>query len=206
MRNGYCFLFIIFLLAGLPSTVEANEKGWEERSFVGNTRYSFYQQDGVEIIKGETAGAASVLYRQHNVDLTKRSVFRWRWKIQKTFGNDINEQSQQGDDYPARLYVVVKTGLLPWQTLAVNYVWSSSGEVGDTWPSAYTEKSQMIAIQAGEANVGQWHSEQRNVVADFKRLFGADVSRLEGYAVMIDGDDTGSEGVAWFADIRFDQE
>lgn len=203
MNNCHCFLFIIFLLHSLPSTAQANGAEWEERSFVGHSRYSFYQQDGAEVIKGETSGAASLLYRREPVDLTQQPVVRWRWKIKNTFGGDVDEHSQQGDDYPARLYVVVKTGLFPWQTLAVNYVWSSSGKEGDTWPSAYTDKSQMIAVQAGETNVGKWRNERRNVVEDFKRLFGVDVSRLEGYAVMIDGDNTGSDGVAWFSDIRF---
>ncbi|MEH6473026.1 MAG: DUF3047 domain-containing protein [Halopseudomonas sp.] len=200
------FLIAVYLLGGLLSLANADEKDWDERSFVGNTRYTFELDNGKEIIKGETSGAASVLYRQERVDLSKRPVVRWRWKIKSTYGADINEQSREGDDYPARVYVVVKTGLFPWQTLAVNYVWSSNGKVGDTWPSAYTKKSHMVAVQAGNRNAGLWFHERRNVVEDFKRLFDVDVSTLEGYAVMVDGDNTGSSGTAWFSDIRFDEQ
>ncbi len=193
-------------IAAQPSLASAGQAAWDERSFVGHTRYTFIQENGTETIKGETAGTASVLYRRDKVNLTETPVLRWRWKINNTYGSEINEQSRDGDDYPARLYVVVKTGLFPWQTLAVNYVWSSSGQVGDTWPSAYTEKSQMVAVQAGERNVGRWLSEERNVVADFKRLFDVDVSTLDGYAIMVDGDNTGRSATAWFSQIRFGKE
>lgn len=193
-------------IAAQPSLASAGQTAWDERSFVGHTRYTFIQENGIETIKGETAGTASVLYRREKVNLTETPVLRWRWKINNTYGSEINEQSRDGDDYPARLYVVVKTGLFPWQTLAVNYVWSSSGQVGDTWPSAYTEKSQMVAVQAGERNVGRWLSEERNVVADFKRLFDVDVSTLDGYAIMVDGDNTGRSATAWFSQIRFGKE
>ncbi|MEH6652456.1 MAG: DUF3047 domain-containing protein [Motiliproteus sp.] len=206
MYKKYYWLIVISCLMVSTSQANVNEQEWDERSFVGHTQYSFYRQDGKEIIKGESSGTSSILYRRSLIDLTQRPVLRWRWKIKNTYGVDINEQSREGDDYPARLYVVVKTGLFPWQTLAVNYVWSSSGQVGDTWQSAYTEKSQMVALRAGDHHVGRWLSEERNVVADFKRLFDIDVSTLEGYAVMVDGDNTGSSGAAWFSDIRFEEE
>lgn len=199
-------LLVIYSLLGLPSGAIAEEADWDERSFVGHTRYSFSQHDGKETIKAESAGTASALYRRASIDLTARPVLRWRWKVKNTYGTDIDEQSREGDDYPARVYVVVKTGLLPWQVLSVNYVWSSSGQIGDTWVSAYTNKSRMLAVQAGDQHVERWLSEERNVVADFKQLFDRDVSTLEGYAIMVDSDNSGRSATAWFADIRFDKD
>lgn len=87
--------------------------------------------------------------------------------------------------------------------MALNYVWSSSGVKGDDWPSPYTEQSHMVAVEAGDERVGSWVRLQRDLVKDFEQYFGEEVLELDGYAVMVDGDNTGSEGVAWFSEIRF---
>ncbi|WP_165840045.1 DUF3047 domain-containing protein [Motiliproteus coralliicola] len=176
---------------------------WEEESFVGNTCYTITEQDGVEVIKGEADGTASLLYRRQQIDLQKTPVVSWRWKINDIYHHGISEKSREGDDYPARIYVVVRKGWLPWQTLAINYVWSSSGVKGDNWPSPYTEQSRMVAVDAGNARAGSWVELRRDLVKDFKQYFGEDVTELDGYAVMVDGDNTGSSGTAWFSAIRF---
>ena len=203
MNKHWYFLAIVYCYFALPSIANAEEGEWEEHSFVGHTRYTIEQNGDRQTIKAEASGTASVLFRSHKVDLGKTPIVHWRWKINSTYGTQLDEQSRDGDDYPARIYFVVKVGPFPWQTLAVNYVWSSSGQVGDSWPNAYTKKAQMMAIQAGSSNAGRWVTEKRNVVEDFKRLFDVDVGTLDGYAVMVDGDNTGSTGTAWFSDIRF---
>ncbi|WP_421865874.1 DUF3047 domain-containing protein [Motiliproteus sp.] len=200
--RGFIPVFLqIILVVQVSAAPEAPR--WEEESFVGNTRYTITEQDGVEVIKGEAKGTASLLYRRQQIDLQKTPVVSWRWKINDIYRHGISEKSREGDDYPARIYVVVRNGWLPWQTLAINYVWSSSGVKGDHWPSPYTEQSHMVAVDAGDARVGSWVALKRDLVEDFKQYFGEDVAELDGYAVMVDGDNTGSQGTAWFSAIRF---
>ena len=175
---------------------------WKERSFNGNSRYEISGYGDNQTIIATTDGQASVLYRQQSVDLEATPVITWRWKVAGVY-RDIDETTQSGDDYPARLYVVIQTGLLPWETLAINYVWSSTGTVGDIWNNAFTDKARMVALQAGDEAVGQWRQEKRNVVEDFQNLFGIEVSKLNGYAVMIDGDNSNQQGRSWFSGIRF---
>jgi len=176
---------------------------WEEKSFVGHTRYRVTVEDGVETIEGEARASASLYYRRQPIDLTRTPVLHWRWKVSTVYGGDFDERTKAGDDYPARLYVAVKTGFFPWQTRAINYVWSSKQPLGATWPNAYTDKTQMVAVAAGADDLGRWRAQQRDVVADFKRYFDLDVTELAGYAVMVDGDNTGNGATAWFTDIHF---
>jgi len=175
---------------------------WQERSFKGNSVYTITEQNNVELIRAETDGQASVLYRQAKVDLSETPVITWRWKVSRIYSG-IDEKQRSGDDYPARLYVVIQTGLLPWETLAINYVWSSTGTLNDTWDNAFTDKAKMLALQAGDKLTGQWVQQRRNVVDDFKALFERDIDQLDGYAIMIDGDNSGQTGLSWFSDIRF---
>ena len=195
-------LLLASLLISTAAAQAMDLRDWKERSFDGNTDYS---HDG-SAIRADTQGAASVLYREEKIDLTKTPVLHWRWKISNTYGTEHNEQSKAGDDYPARLYVVVKTGFLPWQTLALNYVWSSNQAVGTSWKNAFTDKAMMVVVDSGEEGTNLWQSHSRNVVQDFKTYFGEEVEQLDGYAIMVDGDNTGKSATAWFEGIRFSAE
>lgn len=179
--------------------------GWDERSFKGNTDYQLEEDNGVRVLRGETRGQASILYREQKVDLESTPIVEWSWKVNGTYPG-IDERSRNGDDFPARLYVVAKTGFLPWDTVALNYVWSSQSPLGEAWPNPFTDKAHMVVVQTGEEHVGDWVGQRRNVAEDFRQYFDIDVSKLSGYAVMVDGDNAQRDGTAWFGEIRFSAE
>lgn len=178
---------------------------WKERSFSGNSEYEIADIDGTRALKGSTDGAASILYKKKTINLTQTPTISWTWKIDGVY-EDIDEQTRQGDDFPARLYVVAQIGVLPWDTLAINYVWSSNQGIGESWPNPFTQKAKMVVVQTGNTKAGQWVTQSRNIAADFKKLFGKDVETIDGYAVMVDGDNADKKGTAWFADINFEME
>lgn len=178
--------------------------GWSERSFEGNSVYELVDDNGVKVLKGYTDKQASIFYREQSVDLARTPVINWSWKVDRIF-KDINEKERSGDDFPARLYVVAKTGLLPWDTLAINYVWSSQLPIDDSWPNPFTDKAQMVVIQTGDTDVGKWTTHSRNVAEDFKSLFNKDIDEINGFAVMVDGDNARKEATAWFGEISFSE-
>jgi len=175
---------------------------WQEQTFAGNTRYELHNESGTTVLKATANNTASVLYRKETIDLTDTPWLEWSWKIESIY-EDIDESTKAGDDFPARLYVTAKTGVLPWQTIAINYVWSSDLPMDSVWPNPYTEKSIMVSVQGGNALVGQWVNQRRNVARDFKQLFNIDVKKLVGYAVMVDGDNSSQSGTAYFGNIEF---
>jgi len=176
--------------------------GWQERSFEGNSQYELVEEDGIRVLKGYSEKQASIFYREEKIDLRKTPVINWFWKVDRTFAN-IDEKAKSGDDFPARLYVVAKVGLLPWDTVAINYVWSSEIPVDEVWPNPFTGKAKMVSIQSGNTYVNQWTQHSRNVAEDFKTLFNRDIEKINGYAVMVDGDNSGQEATAWFGEISF---
>ena len=178
--------------------------GWTERSFEGNTDYQLVTdaETNATVLQGHAKKQASILYREQSIDLLKTPVINWSWKVDRTF-TDINEKAKNGDDFPARLYVVAQIGFLPWDTLAINYVWSSQLPVGDSWSNPFTDKARMVAVESGDANVGVWQTHSRNIAEDFKTLFNTDIEEIDGFAVMVDGDNSQQEAVAWFGEISF---
>jgi len=205
--NSFSVLCMVsgFLISGpfhasASSSQALVEAGWQEKSFSGNTLYALELVGNTKIIKGETVGAASALVMNKNIDVSRKPFLNWRWKVSATYDNP-REKLKSGDDFPARIYVVYQKGFFRWSTVAINYVWSSQHAVGESWDNAHTSKSRVVVVHSGEPVGDTWVSEKRNIRDDFKEHFGIDVKDLTGYAIMVDGDNTGSSGTGWFSNI-----
>lgn len=179
--------------------------GWEKESFSGETEYTLVEKEGRRVLQAESRGTASGLYREIRVDLNRTPYLNWSWRVANVL-EGVNERTKTGDDYPARVYVVVSGKVFFWRTRAVNYVWSGNQPVGSTWPNAYTSNARMMTVESGQEKVGQWVAEKRNVQADFKRLFGDEVDHIDAVAIMTDTDNSGQSATAWYGDIYFSAE
>jgi len=212
MKLAYGFLAALLLASAQASAAPrvnisdfANEQlqGWERKSFEGTTQYQVAQEGNLSILKATSRDAASGVAKRMRVDLQQTPFLNWTWRI----GNQlqgVNEQSKSGDDYPARLYVVVDGGLIPWNSKAVNYVWASTSARGQSWGNAFLpNNAKMIAVRGAQDKPGGWVREKRNVRADFKRLFGKDIRYIDAVAIMTDTDNSGQQASAAYADVFF---
>lgn len=179
--------------------------GWEEKVFNGRTRYERVRRDGRQVVRATSRGSASGMVRRLRIDLEKTPILDWTWRVEATLGG-IDERTREGDDYAARVYVIRSHPLFLWKTRAVNYVWASARDEGETWPNAYTDSARHVALRTGDALAGQWVRERRDVRADFRALFGEEVRHVDAVAIMTDTDDTGAAATAWYADIAFTSE
>jgi len=186
-----------------------------------HTEYQLIEEDGVVVLQADSDAAASGLTREVAIDPAEYPIVEWRWKIANVLeGGDVTRKS--GDDYPARLYITFaydprKVGLLERAkyraarlfygqyppSAAINYLWASKAAVGTQVANAYTERVRMIATQSGPQKAGQWVSESRNILEDYRAIFGQDPPMISGVAVMTDTDNTGEAARAWFGDIVF---
>lgn len=204
-------LLTLLLVTGTPGLGEtlvigdfaAGLEGWGERSFSGETRYRVVEKDGRAALEAHADGTASALYRRQRVDLHKTPYLHWRWRVDETL-ESIDERTEAGDDYAARIYVVRRGGLAFWRTRALNYVWSSNQPVGSRWPNAYGgDNVQMWAVNSGDDQAGEWVHHVRDVRADFREAFDLEVDTVDGVALMTDADDTGATATAWYGEIWF---
>ncbi|MGL4996787.1 MAG: DUF3047 domain-containing protein, partial [Deefgea sp.] len=158
-----------------------------------------------QVLVANVAGGASGKFKKVKIDLNRTPYLNWRWKVDQAWIG-LNEKTKAGDDYPARLYVVVERGLLGISSKTVNYVWASQQPVGSLWPNAFTSQAALIAVESGNQNTQQWRSYKRNVKADFKNAFGEDFAQIDVVALMSDGDNSQQSGRASFGDIWFTAE
>ena len=175
--------------------------GWSEKSFSGETNYEIADEDGSKHLRAQANSAASALFKKIKVDLNETPYLNWSWRIDQSL-MPINEQTKQGDDYAARIYVIVKRGLTPWKTNALNYVWSSNLQPPMSWPNAFTEKAMMIPLR-GQSDGENWKFEKVNIKQDFEKYFGLDVDRIDAVAIMTDTDNSQSQAIASYGDIYF---
>jgi hypothetical protein len=179
-----------------------NLDGWEVQAFDGVTDYRLVTNSGKTVLRASSDNSASGHVKKVQIDLGKTPVLNWSWRVDNLI-TGVNEQSKQGDDYPARIYVVFSGGLFFWRTRAINYVWSNNQPVGTVWNNAYTSNAKMIAQRSGQEMLSQWVSEKRNVLTDYRRLFGKDPGNVDAVAIMTDTDNSGQQVTAWYGDIWF---
>lgn len=175
---------------------------WPTRSFADETEYRLVERGGRDVLEARSKGKASAKYLEREIDLRETPYLKWCWQV-SGIHEGLDETRKSGDDYPARVYVVRKTGLLPWQVESVNYVWSSSQPTGADWPNAFTSRAHLLALQSGEANVGEWVAEVRDVREDYQRFFDSSPGNIDGLALMSDGDNANVDATAWFTHLAF---
>jgi len=200
-----CVLLLTLPTAALPAELAVSNfatmglGGWESKSFKGITDYRIVQEQGRTVVKAVSHAAASGLVKKITFDSRQYRYLRWSWKIASTI-KDGDETSRRGDDYAARVYVIFP-GRFFWQTKAINYIWANKLARGKSLPNAYTANAQMLAVESGNDKAGQWLSEERDLLADYRALFGEEPQRAAAVAIMTDTDNTGGTAEAWYGEI-----
>ena len=197
--------------------------GWEPLEFPNIDQHSNYQllvEDGVQVVKADTAGSASGLIARVNVQPQDSLTLRWRWKVSNVFAKG-DARSKSGDDYPARIYVAFEfqpdnagfyerakrkaVEVMFGETLpgnAINYIWANRLPVGEWVNNPYTDKTRMLAVSSGAEKAGDWVSIERDIMADYRKAFGEEPPAIIGIAIMSDSDNTGENASAWYGDIQ----
>ncbi|MDX1320382.1 MAG: DUF3047 domain-containing protein, partial [Oceanospirillum sp.] len=150
-------------------------------------------------------GTASGLFYETEIDLNKTPYLSWRWKV-TGLPELQDERIKKGDDFAARVYIVVNDGWTFLSTKAISYVWSSQSPAGEEWPNPFAGSSAMMVSVRQQAAGDVWYTEKRNLKADLKRLFGKEIETVKAVAIMTDTDNSGSTAEAFYGDLVFSAE
>ena len=186
---------------------KASLEGWERKTFKGETDYTLVYDSARRstVLQAVSGAAASGRFRKIVIDLTKTPFLNWSWKVSDPLvGND--EDAKGGDDFSARLYVVVERGIMGVSSLSVNYVWASQHPAGSSWPSPFTKRVRLMAMNSGSTGLNAWVSHKRNVREDLRNQFGEDITSIDAVALMTDTDNSAGYARAYYGDIWFTAE
>ncbi len=179
---------------------------WPERRFEGETDYvrvSAERSGAAHAAVRATCrgGTASGRLLETDTSLAETPILEWRWRVDSVY-DGLDETTKEGDDYPARVYVVARR----WpnfRSRAINYVWSTNQPPGSTWENAFASQFVMVAVRSGNERTGEWITERRNVLEDFRRLHDLEPETVDALAIMTDCDNAGQRATAWYGPIRW---
>jgi len=201
-------------------------QGWKpeifkKRKAVKLTEYRVVRDGGTTVVRAESVGTASGIEHEIPVDLNTYPVLRWRWKIDHVVVSGDPHRKDK-DDYAARVYVTFgfepdKASFgerLRYRTTralfsnvpfaAISYIWASRTPVGTVIASPHMgDIVKLIVVENGDARVGEWMAEERNVYEDYRRAFGKEPPRVSGVAIMTDTDNTQERAAAYYGDLMF---
>lgn len=208
------FLFVVLMILSQSMTAlalseplvvdsfEHDLNPWEVQTFKGETTYRIIDDmDGNSVLFAESHASASGLIKRIKINPESYSVLKWRWKIEGVLDKG-DARTKEGDDYAARVYVIFPHWIKPL-TRTINYIWANQLPVGKAVANPYFSRAMMLAVESGGGKAGQWVSEERNIINDYRRLFGEDPPEIGGVAIMTDTDNTGGSAQAWYDDLVF---
>ena len=185
-----------------------------------HTRYALVRDGDAVVLRGDAEASMAGVAHPLKLDAIAHPIIEWRWKVLNLLTkSDIAKK--QGDDYPARVYVLfdydirklsfsarsrIRLARLSGADVplaALCYVWDGKAAAGTSVWSAYTDRVRMIVAESGSANLGKWVTIRRNVAADFRAAFGEDPPAISGVVLATDTDNTGESATAFYGDIRF---
>ena len=169
------------------------------------TLYSIGNNENGSYLKAVAENAASGVGKEIKINLDKTPFINITWKIEKDL-KGIKENTKKGHDFAARVFVIKKTGATPLSNRAINYVFSSNSNVGETWPSPYTKKSIDCVLASTKSNLNEWVTVKANVKEDFKKFHDLEVKELSGIAIMADTDNSKLTAVSYYQNIFFSSE
>ncbi|MBA6327651.1 DUF3047 domain-containing protein [Colwellia sp. MB02u-6] len=179
---------------------------WETKVFSGKSIYTINQHQGRLALQALSQSSASGLVLKSKIDLTITPYINWSWLVEKTL-HGLNERSKSGDDFVARVYLVIDGGFMLWKTKSLNYVWSSNQAKDLVWDNPFAGSSvKMMSVQGKQSQTGKWYEEKRNVYRDLIDTFddqGSEKANLKAYnyidiiAILTDTDNSGEKAESY---------
>jgi hypothetical protein len=193
----------------LPEKPEEEEKspvkGWREVSYfsVPPNQYSKISRG---LIKVESLGSRSSLYKEAGEKEKNFPMLSWGWKVSNVVRSAI-ETKKDRFDAAARVMVIFgkKKGFKLGRGeepsgLRIEYIWATHLPRGHVFDHPGDKNCKVLVLESGEGKVGQWIDEVRNIHKDFKKVFNADPPGLLAIGIQTDTDHSNEMVTAYYAE------
>jgi hypothetical protein len=180
-------------------------RGWELSVHEGEPDLTLVPDGGGQALKLRSRLSSFSLTKAVDIDLKKTPYLEWQWKVTELpTGGDFRRPVT--DDQAAQLIVVFSWGGLRQEVIM--YMWDSTAPEGMASkmpsPPLYPFLDlHAVVVRSGEAQAGKWITERRDVVADYRRLFGREPDRIRGIRIQINSQHTKSQAEAYWRSVKF---
>jgi hypothetical protein len=188
-----------------PEEKKTPVKGWWMVSYftVPPTQYS---KAGKGIIKAESLGSRSSLFKEVGEKEKHFSILSWRWKISNVVRSAI-ETRKDRFDAAARVMVVfgrdkgfrIMEGAEP-SGFRIEYIWASHLPKRHIFDHPGEKYCKVFVLESGEGKAGQWVYEERNLREDYKSAFGPEPDGVLAIGIQTDTDHSNEMVTAYYSD------
>ncbi len=178
-----------------PVTFTGNERDAYNYRVVKNGSNKFLRYSGT------TARHLNFPLVNKKVNILETPILTWKWRV---WDLPDNANEDDANDTAASIYVVFDLGHVLWKEVpkTIRYTWSSTLPEG-TVLSKFFDNQKIVVVESGKDGLGQWKTFERNIVEDYKRLFGEPPPETPlAVLILSDGDTTGNTSVADYDDIK----
>jgi len=160
--------------------------------------------DGQPVLHLRSKGETSAIIRdlKASVDLKETPIIEWRWKV-ITLPTGGNACQKSTDDEAAQVYVAWLRSPEAVRSRIIGYVWDSTAPAGTICKSQKTSTVTYIVLRSGADELGKWITERRNVVEDFRKIYGEAPNNPNALSLGIDSDDTRSSAESFIGPTVF---
>lgn len=131
------------------------------------------QERGDRFLRAVTVGRAHRLVlmngEAYRWDVREHPVLRWNWRAH-TLPQGANEEREETNDTGGAVYVTFSKDWLG-RPRSIKYSYSSTLPIGTV---ADYGRLKVLVVASGRDGIGKWHTMERDIVADYRQLFGGD--------------------------------
>lgn len=178
------------------------DHAWERHDFVGHSIFRNGVQDGIPVIEAVPAGA-SALFAKVEADIRELPVARWRWRVERLQPSADLRRSESEDFSGVVLFGFGDPSPLHPDVPTLAYAWTATPVAVGTPVRSPRHPDRLVTIKLeGEAAVGTWRDEERDLLADYRAAFGREPAARLGYVALVsDNDQTGEPALTWYGAI-----
>jgi Protein of unknown function (DUF3047) len=136
------------------------------------------------------------------INLKETPVLEWTWKA-VVLPKNGDCRKKTADDQAAQIYVVWPRFPEAVRSQIIGYIWDTTTPAGSIVRSEKTSTVTYVVVRSGTADLGKWITERRNLVEDYKKVYGGQPEGLGYISIAIDSDDTVSSAESFFGKILF---
>jgi Protein of unknown function (DUF3047) len=187
-----------------PSGKRGIPNGWQGQNW-GSPQYDFTvtSDDSTPAIHLKSDNDSSTISREIKVDVKQYPILQWKWKV-VVLPKAGDARKKETDDQAAQLYVTFPRFPSAVRSRIIGYIWDSNAPVGAVFPSQKVSTIRYLVVRSGDADLGKWVTETRNVLNDFKRIYGEDPDESVGaVAISINSQNTNARSESYFGEILF---
>ncbi len=174
--------------------------GWKLKERKGRAVFRVTEEEGSPVLYVKSERASFSFERRLNISPYTYPVIKWKWKVIKLpEGADLRQKDK--NDQAAQVLVLFEG------KKTISYVWDTSAPANTVtdesigWP--INIKIKVIVVRSGNKDLKKWVTIERNLLEDYRRLYGQEPGNIRGIRIQINTQHTGTTAEAAFSSIFF---